>query len=536
MYAEIANPWLGPAAKLFHHEQFQGALEASASQGPTNCRGSHVPSFWCAILVDSPERRFYNRRPLDVHNCGARARDGSGELLLRWCSMSGTSTVLLVAPDDPTRQAVQALATESSVQMAESSSSALSRFFEHKHPVLVLIGPNIPRPWDALRLVRVVRQWSPRVPVAIVTSKGTEEFAVAALRAGVNDYFKTPLLIDDFIRGVRRLLTDSDKSDAVDPAPVTETPFQAEHLIGTSRAASSIRASIQRLATTDSNALITGETGTGKELAARLIHAGSRRSGRAFVSINCAAIPEMLVESELFGYERGAFTGAATSNVGRVLAAHRGTAFFDEIGDLSPTAQAKVLRLVEEKEVNRLGTTRHVQADVRIVTATNRNLEALVTEGGFRNDLYFRLNVARLRLPALRERREDIPLLLAHYLRVIGQRLRRNVEAFTSGAVEVLTRYDWPGNIREVKNLVERLIINASSRVIDVADLPEEVLHGACETEDSSSDRTRLLSALSSAHGNKSAAARALGWSRMTLYRKLIKHHIPQERSYAASR
>jgi DNA-binding NtrC family response regulator len=450
--------------------------------------------------------------------------------------MARTSTVLLIAPDDSTRQAVQVVADELVVQVAESSSSALSRFFEHKHPVLVLIGPNMPRAWDALRLVRVVRHWSPRVPVAIITSKGTEDLAVAAMRAGVNDYFKTPLRFNDFTVGIRRLLTEPDGRDGADSALVTEPPLQTEHLIGTSRAASSIRTSIQRLATTDSNALITGETGTGKELAARLIHAGSRRSGRAFVSINCAAIPEMLLESELFGYERGAFTGAASTNVGRVLAAHRGTAFFDEIGDLSPTAQAKVLRLIEEKEVNRLGTTRHVRADVRIVTATNRNLELLVTEGGFRSDLYFRLNVARLRLPALRERREDIPLLLAHYLKVIGQRLRRNVEAFTSGAVEVLTRYDWPGNIREVKNLVERLILNASSRQIDVGDLPDELLSSACGSEASPSDRSRLLLALSSANGNKSAAARALGWSRMTLYRKLIKHHIAQHSSFAVSR
>jgi transcriptional regulator with PAS, ATPase and Fis domain len=281
---------------------------------------------------------------------------------------------------------------------------------------------------------------------------------------------------------------------------------------------------MQQIAATDSTVLITGETGTGKELAAQLIHDSSRRAPHPFVSINCAAIPEGLLESELFGFERGAFTGAAASSSGRLTAAHRGTLLLDEIGDMTPATQAKVLQLVEEKTVNRLGTTRTTRLDARVLAATHQDLPVLMDDGRFRPDLYFRLNVARLHLPPLRERAADIPELLSHYLPVACEGLQRDVEAFSDEAVDLLTRYEWPGNIRELKNVVERLVIHASSRTITAGDLEEVVNPITLRPVARETKQATLLSALVSAGGNKTEAARALGCSRMTVYRRLAEY------------
>jgi DNA-binding NtrC family response regulator len=448
------------------------------------------------------------------------------------------AVLLLVAADPLLRDLSIDVARTVGLQLAESAGkSALSRFFENVHPALVVIGPAVEQSWDALHLARLVRQWDDRVPIVVVTPHGSEELAVAFMRIGVNDYFKTPFDSRDLREAVRGLLarsrTHDDRVAKAVPAGVDVlTPF-----VGGCIGAMRLRASIDTIAATDSNVLITGETGTGKELTATLIHGRSRRSKYPFVSINCAAIPESLVESELFGYERGAFTGASSANIGRLSAAHRGTAFLDEIGDLSSAAQAKVLRLVDEKEVHRLGSSRSMRLDARIVTATNQNLEALIAEGRFRSDLFFRLNVARIHLPPLRERRDDIPLLLDHYMRIICVRLARNVEGFAATALDLLVRYDWPGNVRELKNVVERIVMTAGSRDITVADLPEEIVsstEGA--TAPDSSERARLVAALASANGNKSEAARALCCSRMTLYRRMAKCHLRSGRTKVSRR
>jgi two-component system response regulator HydG/two-component system response regulator AtoC len=278
--------------------------------------------------------------------------------------------------------------------------------------------------------------------------------------------------------------------------------------------------------------LITGETGSGKELAAGMIHERSRRAKHPFVSINCAAIPESLLESELFGFERGSFTGAASSNAGRLSAAHRGTVLFDEVGDMTLTAQAKVLRLVEEKTVTRLGSTRTTHVDARVVTATNQNLEALMADGRFRSDLYFRLDVARIHLPPLRDRATDIPLLVTHYLAQICERLGREVEGFTDDALDALMAYDWPGNVREVRNLVERLVIHTRSRRIAGADIVAQLANRKKpEAATARKHEARVLDALAAARGNKSETARALGWSRMTLYRRLAAYTAGEKRT-----
>jgi two-component system response regulator HydG/two-component system response regulator AtoC len=289
-----------------------------------------------------------------------------------------------------------------------------------------------------------------------------------------------------------------------------------------------VKAYVLRVASSESNVLITGETGTGKELVAELIHENGARRQKPLLRINCPAIPETLVESELFGYEKGAFTGAESHKEGMLKAASGGTIFFDEIGDLSPPAQAKILRLVETKEIHRLGSSRSVPIDVRILAATNYDIDRLADEGRFRRDLYFRLNVERIHLPPLRDRKEDIPLLLHHYTQEFNRLRERQVEGFSDDALDRLLHYDWPGNVRELRNLIETCFPTVTSRRILLSDMPEHFRRRLERVEDrAGNERERLLSMLTATKWNKSDAALRLNWSRMTLYRKMAKYCIP---------
>ena len=309
----------------------------------------------------------------------------------------------------------------------------------------------------------------------------------------------------------------------------------ATSMIGNSLAIWKVKTYLRKVAMTDSHVLITGETGTGKELAAQYIHQQSPRRAKPLVTINCAALPEGLFESELFGYERGAFTGATSSYPGKLKLADGGTVLFDEIGDMSPYAQAKILRVIETKEAYPLGGRRSVPIDIRIIAATNRNLERQVSKNQFRQDLYFRLNVARVHLPPLRERKEDIPLLTDHFVQKFSAQFGRGIEGFNEGAMELLLRYDWPGNIRELMNLVERIFIDPPSEKIAVADLPESMRYRpSVRQETVPTEREILLYTLSQTNWNKSKAAERLHWSRMTLYRKIARYHIVESQSGAA--
>ncbi|MBL8298415.1 MAG: sigma 54-interacting transcriptional regulator [Rhodanobacteraceae bacterium] len=279
----------------------------------------------------------------------------------------------------------------------------------------------------------------------------------------------------------------------------------------------------EKVAASECTVLVTGETGTGKEVIARSIHARSTRSDGPFVSINCAALPDMLVESELFGYERGAFTGASHSHPGKLRQAHKGTVLLDEIGELPLLAQAKLLHVLEMREVSRLGGRRPEPIDVRFIAATNQDLESMVAQKRFRDDLFFRLNVARIHLPPLRERPGDIPALLQHFLLLLGRRNGRSIGALSAAAVECLLRYHWPGNARELRNVAEMLFIDPPQDCIGPEHLPDCVrLLDRAEC----GERERLIAALSATHWNKCRAAQAMHWSRMTLYRKMHKYQI----------
>lgn len=288
-----------------------------------------------------------------------------------------------------------------------------------------------------------------------------------------------------------------------------------------------VRHYVQKVAQSDASVLISGATGTGKELVADSIHRASRRRWAPFISVNCAAIPDSLLESELFGYERGAFTGAEERYPGKLRLADQGTVFLDEIGEMSPLGQAKILRVLESREIFPLGARQMTKIDVRFVTATNQDLEPMVQRHAFREDLFFRLNVARIYLPALRERREDILELFQYYVRLFNDRYARRVQAPTSELAHRLVSYDWPGNIRELRNCVEAVFIDPPDGPIALDHLPESfrrIFQG--HRVDNMPERDAILAALSRTNWNKKLAARELHWSRMTLYRKLGKYKI----------
>lgn len=300
-----------------------------------------------------------------------------------------------------------------------------------------------------------------------------------------------------------------------------------DSMIGPSPIMCELKRDMLQIAKSASTVLITGETGTGKELAAEFIHANSSRRKQAFVCINCAAIPESLLESELFGHVKGAFTGADEYRDGLLVSANGGTIFLDEIGDMSLCGQAKILRVVEKKEVCRVGSNRGVPLDIRFVAATNHDLEAMANSGAFRRDLFFRLNVARIHLPPLRERPEDIPFLLHHYCCDMTGKCGASTPEFSEDCMRCLQSYGWPGNIRELKNLVEALFLKDLPPKIAVEHLPRHLRTLIENKADlSRPEREALVAALFSAKWNKSEAAKKLHWSRMTLYRKIAKYQI----------
>ncbi len=377
---------------------------------------------------------------------------------------------------------------------------------------------------EALATARRLRDAGRRTPLLLVVRESTADVALAAMRAGINDVVNVDCDERDAAEALVRIVER--EAERRPPPPL----IAGKRLIGVSRSADQLRHAIQRVAASDANVLITGETGTGKELAAELIHCNSRRREKPFVSINCAAIPDGLLESELFGYERGAFTGAHAAREGKLQYAQGGTLFLDEIGDMNLYAQAKILRALESRKVQRLGANRDIAINVRIVAATNQNLEQLTSQQKFRQDLFFRLNVARIDLPPLRDRRDDIPGLVAHLLAELGPRLETRVDTIDESFLEPLLRYEWPGNVRELRNVIESTLVFAATARITARDLPPylRALFAIADRK-RETERQQVMAALSQAAGNRTEAARLLGCSRMTLYRKMIKYELFSE-------
>ncbi len=443
--------------------------------------------------------------------------------------MSGAAAqVLLVDDESNIRRMLAALLREEGFTVAEApnGNAALLQLDEVDPDVIVLDLLMPPGP-DGLETLVRIRERGRGTPVIMMSGKAQLTDAVRAVKQGAFQFLEKPLTPESVLVTVRAAL-ELNRTRAENRALHAELARRGT-LIGDSAAMREVRGLIGRVAPTEARVLVTGESGTGKELVAAAIHAASRRAGRAFVTVNCAAIPRDLVESEMFGHERGSFTGATERRLGRFELAHEGTLFLDEVGDLSGEAQAKLLRTLESGELQRIGAERSLRVDVRVVAATNRRLEEEVQEGRFREDLFFRLNVFPLHLPPLRERLEDLPALVAHLSEMVRP---RHTATFTPAALEALASYAWPGNVRELANLVERLTILSGPTVDDAA--VRQVLRGGPAPLPSlpppgrplnealdDFERRVIGAALAQAEGNVAEAARALQTDRANLYRRM---------------
>jgi two-component system response regulator AtoC len=426
---------------------------------------------------------------------------------------------------------------------AESAEAAVTRL-DGEAPDLVLTDLKLPSQ-SGVELLRQIKALLPRTEVAIMTGHGSIESAVDAMKLGAYDYIEKPFRVEKMRLLLQRM--------AEKIRLVTENQFLRERvsteenldgIIGTSANIQDVLRMISRLKDTRTPVLISGESGTGKELAARAIHFRGSMAQTPFVAVDCGSLVPTLMESELFGYEKGAFTGASKSKAGLFQAANGGTIFLDEIGELPLEMQAKLLRVLQEKEVRPVGSNEKINVDVRVIAATNRDLETAYRDGTFRKDLYFRLNVVTIHLPSLRDRRSDIPMLVHHFLDryVPGESLQ-----VTPAAMKSLLQYDWPGNIRELENCVARAVTLGDRRIIDVSDLPPAIRSDQASTtplspKDSASlsttalaemERMTILRVFEQVNGDKALAGKMLGISRATLYRKLKRYNIPVKSSPA---
>ena len=454
--------------------------------------------------------------------------------------------LILITDDEPSNleSLARIFAREGwKVLTAGSGAEALDVLRREKVTVLVtdLMMPGM----SGEALLRATRTLSPETEVVLVTAYGTVEAAVSAMKEGAYDFITKPVKRHAIVKSVRQAL---EKAKLVAEnralraqlaglgAAATQSP-----LIGNAPAFRSALNALEQAAPTAATVLLTGESGTGKELAARLVHDLSPRASGPFVPINCAAIPETILESELFGYEKGAFTGAAARKEGRFERAHGGTLFLDEVGEMSPGLQVKLLRVLQDGVVERLGGTQPVQVDVRIVAATNKDLAAEVRAGRFREDLFYRLNVIAVRLPPLRERREDVPLLASAFLRRLSQKHGKCIEGFTPVALAALEASLWPGNVRELEHAVERAVVLTRGGLLDEGDLPEAVRRTVASgplapappagapatlaipvgTPMEEVERIVIRETLRQTRGDKTLAAQILGIAARTIYRKL---------------
>ncbi len=397
---------------------------------------------------------------------------------------------------------------------------------------------------DGINALRSILEYNPALPVILMTAFSSVETAVEALRIGAYDYLIKPLDFDVLKHSLARALehcrlTVENRELRRQLSDVSTVPG----ILGRSKIMEDMQQMILTVAPAEATVLITGESGTGKELVARAIHNGSLRANKPMITVNCAALAENLLESELFGHERGAFTGADKKREGRFMQAHGGTLFLDEIGEMPLVLQAKLLRALQEGEVQRVGSDTPINVDVRIIAATNRNLQNEVKEKNFREDLYFRLNVISIDVPHLRNRKEDIPLLAAYFVEKFSSRNRKNIKAFSPLALDIMLRYSWPGNVRELENVVERAVILCNGEVIGEKELPPNLTAVSATNTAKYNTNISNLSGLSldeveclaitetlkEVEDNKSEAARRLGITRATLHNKLKKYGIESE-------
>ncbi len=470
------------------------------------------------------------------------------------------STILIIDDDDQLRKSFEKLLSEEgfTVESAPSGEAGL-RLVEEKAPDLVVLDMRLPG-MNGLETFEAIHRVEPKLPVVIMTAYGTTETAIEATKMGAFDYILKPFDIPDMLGVIGQALEAGRFMRT--PVDMNAIPYKAsrEALIGRSRPMQEVYKAIGRVSPTDATVLVRGESGTGKELVARAIYQHSLRADKPFMVINCVAIPENLLESELFGYEKGAFTGATHRRVGKIEQAHGGTIFLDEIGDMPSSIQAKILRLLQEKSIERLGGRETIPVDVRIIAATNRDLELALTEGRFRDDLYYRLKVVTIWLPPLREKPEDIPYLIEYFLSRYAAEGGMENPGITKEAITMLNNYSWPGNVRELANTLQKTLIFNRGGPLGPDDIAQtlggemqgrkpldanghQAMRGWIRQALTSLREEKVFDwcmnrfasiiigeALNLTGGNRSRAAKLLGLSRPTLHSKIEKYQITFER------
>ncbi len=451
--------------------------------------------------------------------------------------------ILVVDDEKIQREMLQGFLVKQGFQATASADGrkALDEFRKEAAP-LILTDYRMPE-MDGIQLLREIRRIDAEAVVVLMTAYGTIETAVAAMKEGAYDYITKPIDLDELLLMVRRVEKEwqTQRENQELKAQLKEK-FKVHFIVSHSRQMEEALNMVGRVAGSSATVMILGESGTGKELIARAIHYASPRAERPLIKVNCAALPENLLESELFGHEKGAFTGAMSRRIGRFEQAHQGSIFLDEIGDLTPALQVKLLRVIQEKEFERVGGNQTIRVDVRIIAATNRNLEESIAKGVFREDLYYRLNVVTLRLPTLRERKEDIPLLIDHFLRKYGEENKRRMSGVSKEAREILLRYGYPGNVRELENIVERAVVLCRGDLITSQDLPLNLREGKSEISLGMDRKGRTLpdtleeverqliqKALEKGGGIQTKAAEELGISERVLRYKMKKYKIREK-------
>jgi len=445
-------------------------------------------------------------------------------------------TVLMVDDDDGLKKQIH-WAFKDCYRLTQAANRTQMHYvLQENHVDLVLLDLHLPprqsTPEEGIKALEEIKSLNPGIKVIVITGDNEEETSLIAINNGACDYFSKPLILREMkVILDRALYIQSLEQKNQQRLEKLVKKYEFAQMVGKSKKMTQLFQMIERIAPTDCTVLLRGESGTGKELVSRAIHYNSARRERPFIVINCAAIPESLLEAELFGHEKGAFTDATYKKEGMFEAATKGTIFLDEISDMSLPMQAKILRVIQERRFNHLGSVKPIQVDVRILAATNKDLEKMIQQGTFREDLYYRLNVVSILAPPLRERKEDIPLLAQNFLAKYTARHRKKVKSIPPQVLDQLCRYSWPGNVRELENAMERAIILSTGENVLLEDLPPEMELTFPREESSPSslkeaERKLILDALRATGGNQSRAAQLLGIHRTSLWRKLKIYDI----------
>ena len=450
--------------------------------------------------------------------------------------MTSKPTILIIDDERNTREGLKlALQDNYRILLADNAIKGLD-FLRKETVQIVLTDLRMPG-IDGLDFIRQAKEMPSPPLIVLITAYGSVQTALDAMKAGAYDYVTKPVDIDNLeaiiTRGIASLAEESSQKQNPSQDIITNSPAMQD-----------IMAQVRQVADTRATILITGESGTGKEVVARAIHEHSKRASLPFIPVHCAALNENLLESELFGHEKGAYTGAIDRQIGRFEAAGEGTIFLDEIGEISPAIQVKLLRVLENKTFERVGGKTSLPMNARILAATNRDLPKMVADGTFREDLYYRLNVVEIHIPPLRERKEDIEPMLLFFLHKAADENNRHIAGFSPEAMKLLTTYNWPGNVREIRNTVERMVVLTRGAILTMTDIPREVLSAVAqqfspaesvqdtpqqELDIHQNEKSLILQALKECNGNKTAAAKKLNISRRTLQRKIQEYNAPEQ-------